>query len=324
MAKVQTGLENLMKSPPKWLKDRALGLLCNPASVDSHLRHSREAIDDRFPGQLRALYSPQHGFFAEKQDNMIESADRVDPVLNLPVYSLYGQTRIPTDEMLRDIEILLVDLLDVGTRVYTFIYTVSYCLERAAGNGRSRLPRRAQDGPGSRGAASSQEPVLSSGGPTSVHNGGRMGRGNLQNARKHKQIKVLSLAWNLHNDGRERCVSKEDRMRYGKSIMLLAVGILTWSGLAPGVVHAQDPGAYPMEARVWLDRGAEPVLQRGERARIYYRVSESAFVSIFHIDTNGNLRMVFPSSRCSLFRNLCQFSHTSQMSSRGCMSILSQ
>ena len=135
MALVQTGLENVLQSPPKWLKDRSLGLLCNPASVDSNLQHSRVVINERFPGQLKALYSPQHGFFAEKQDNMIESADLVDPLLNLPVHSLYGQTRIPTDEMLSDIDILFVDLIDVGTRVYTFSYTVSYCLERAAKNG---------------------------------------------------------------------------------------------------------------------------------------------------------------------------------------------
>ena len=136
MANVRTGLDNLLESPPGWLKDHSLGLLCNPASVDSHLRHSREVINERFPGQLKALYSPQHGFFAEKQDNMIESADLIDPVLNLPVFSLYGHTRIPTDEMIEDIDTLLVDLLDVGTRVYTFIYTVSYCLERAAGCGK--------------------------------------------------------------------------------------------------------------------------------------------------------------------------------------------
>jgi uncharacterized protein YbbC (DUF1343 family) len=132
MVRVRTGLETLLASPPQWLKGRSLGLLCNPASVDGRLRHSRERINDRFPGQLKALYSPQHGFYAEKQDNMIESADRIDPLLNLPVFSLYGHTRIPTDEMLEAIDVLLVDLLDVGTRVYTFIYTVSYCLERAA------------------------------------------------------------------------------------------------------------------------------------------------------------------------------------------------
>jgi uncharacterized protein YbbC (DUF1343 family) len=128
---VQTGLERFLKSPPKWVAGARLGLLCNPASVDRKFNHARLGIQQHFTDKLKALYSPQHGFFAEKQDNMIESADGVDPVLNLPVYSLYGKTRKPTKSMLDPIDVLLVDLQDVGTRVYTFIYTLSYCLEAA-------------------------------------------------------------------------------------------------------------------------------------------------------------------------------------------------
>ncbi len=131
MATVQTGLEHFLESPPKWVAGARLGLLCNPASVDSKVNHARLGIQQHFADKLKALYSPQHGFFAEKQDNMIESADGVDPVLNLPVYSLYGKTRKPTKSMLEPIDVLLVDLQDVGTRVYTFIYTLSYCLEAA-------------------------------------------------------------------------------------------------------------------------------------------------------------------------------------------------
>ncbi|MDH3825871.1 MAG: DUF1343 domain-containing protein [Desulfobacterales bacterium] len=131
MAKVRTGLERFLESPPKWVAGSRLGLLCNPASVDPMLNHARFLVDRRLPGKLTALYSPQHGFFAEKQDNMIESADMLEPVLKIPVYSLYGKTRIPTEEMLDPIDVLLVDLQDVGTRVYTFIYTLSYCLVAA-------------------------------------------------------------------------------------------------------------------------------------------------------------------------------------------------
>ncbi|MCP3954894.1 MAG: DUF1343 domain-containing protein [Desulfobacterales bacterium] len=120
-----------MDSPPAWAAGARLGLLCNPASVDSRYRHARDLIAARFPGQLRALFAPQHGFFAEKQDNMVESADLVEPSLGLPVFSLYGQTRIPDRSMFDFIDILLVDLQDVGTRVYTFIYTLSYCMEAA-------------------------------------------------------------------------------------------------------------------------------------------------------------------------------------------------
>jgi uncharacterized protein YbbC (DUF1343 family) len=128
---VRTGLEKFLESPPAWVAKARLGLLCNAASVDRRLYHARRLIQHRFPHKLTALYCPQHGFFAEKQDNMIESADTIDPDLNIPVFSLYGKTRTPTEEMFKPIDILLVDLQDVGTRVYTFIYTLSYCLEAA-------------------------------------------------------------------------------------------------------------------------------------------------------------------------------------------------
>jgi uncharacterized protein YbbC (DUF1343 family) len=128
---VRIGLERFLESPPAWVANARLGLLCNAASVDRRLRHARRLIQNRFPHKLAALYGPQHGFFAEKQDNMVESADMLDPDLNIPVFSLYGKTRTPTEEMFKPIDTLLVDLQDVGTRVYTFIYTLSYCLEAA-------------------------------------------------------------------------------------------------------------------------------------------------------------------------------------------------
>lgn len=131
MTAVKTGLSVLSESAPRSLEHQRLGLLCNPASVDSTFTHARERIRQVFPGQLNALYSPQHGFYAERQDNMIESGDRLDPVTGLPVFSLYGDTRVPTRAMMDPIDILLVDLQDVGTRVYTFIYTLSYCMEAA-------------------------------------------------------------------------------------------------------------------------------------------------------------------------------------------------
>jgi len=131
MNQTVTGLEHFIQSPPPGIKGARMGLLCNPASIDNNYRHARHRIAERFPDQLRALFSPQHGFFAEKQDNMIESADMVDPELGLPVFSLYGRTRIPDRGMFEPIDILLVDLQDVGTRVYTFIYTLSYCMEAA-------------------------------------------------------------------------------------------------------------------------------------------------------------------------------------------------
>lgn len=131
MTTIQTGLESFVRNPPSWAAGCRVGLLCNPASVDKHFRHARVLIDKACHGKLAALFSPQHGFFSEKQDNMVESEHMVDPGLNIPVFSLYGRTRIPTAEMFDLIDVLIIDLQDAGTRVYTFVYTMSYCMEAA-------------------------------------------------------------------------------------------------------------------------------------------------------------------------------------------------
>ena len=136
---VKTGLECLIAAPPQWLYGKKMGLLCNPASVDRRFCHARTLIQQSFPGQLTALFSPQHGFYAEKQDNMIESENGRDPLLQIPLYSLYGKTRFPTKGMFENIDVLIVDLQDTGTRVYTFIYTLSYCMEAARDHGKSVL-----------------------------------------------------------------------------------------------------------------------------------------------------------------------------------------
>lgn len=133
---VTLGVERLLAEPPSWLRGKRLGLLCNQASTDRYLRHSRDLLWQRFGASLTCLFSPQHGFFAEKQDNMIESADMSDPVTGLPLFSLYGEVRKPTAAMLAHCDVLLVDLVDVGTRVYTFLYTLGYCLEAAAEQGK--------------------------------------------------------------------------------------------------------------------------------------------------------------------------------------------
>ncbi len=137
MKRIDTGLDTLHTTRPKCLTGKNLGLLANPASVDKRFVHAKEIIQHVFPGRLKALFSPQHGFFAEKQDNMIESAHSRDPELGIPIYSLYSDTRIPTPEMFDAIDTLVIDIQDVGTRVYTFIYTVSYCMEMAAQTGTS-------------------------------------------------------------------------------------------------------------------------------------------------------------------------------------------
>lgn len=131
----QSGLEVFIQDPPAWARGSRLGLLSHPASVNHRYQSARELVFHRFPGQLRLLFSPQHGLLGEKQDNMIPSADFLEPVLKLPVVSLYGPRMKPSPEALQEIDILLVDLVDVGTRVYTFAATVAWAMEVAAGSG---------------------------------------------------------------------------------------------------------------------------------------------------------------------------------------------
>lgn len=132
MEKVLTGLDSLCIDPPVWLAGQRIGLLCNPASVDRKLRHTKDLLSAIYGKRLAAMFSPQHGLYAEKQDNMIESEDFIDPGLKIPVFSLYGKTRIPTASMYEAIDVMIIDIQDVGTRVYTFLSTVSYCMEVAA------------------------------------------------------------------------------------------------------------------------------------------------------------------------------------------------
>ncbi|GAB4342628.1 MAG: DUF1343 domain-containing protein [Desulfobulbaceae bacterium] len=129
---IRPGIEQLAADPPAGLRGKKLALLCNQASTDHRFVHSRDIIHRLYPGSLACLFSPQHGFFSEKQDNMIESDHMRDPVSGLPVYSLYAESRRPDLDLFRDLDVLLVDLPDVGTRVYTFAWTVVYCLQAAA------------------------------------------------------------------------------------------------------------------------------------------------------------------------------------------------
>jgi uncharacterized protein YbbC (DUF1343 family) len=133
MRQVILGIEQLKALQPSWLHKARLGLLCNQASVDATLRPSRDIVAELAGKNLRALFSPQHGITGDAQANMIETEDSVDPDLAIPVYSLYSaKTRTPTEEQLAKIDCLLIDLQDVGTRVYTFATTMGLCLEAAA------------------------------------------------------------------------------------------------------------------------------------------------------------------------------------------------
>nr|WP_321467552.1 DUF1343 domain-containing protein [uncultured Desulfobulbus sp.] len=132
---IQIGLEKICDGKDPRLGGKRFGLLSNQASTNRQFVHGRDLLLQVYPGQMTCLFSPQHGFFSEKQDNMVESDHQVDAASGLPVYSLYGETRRPYPAMFEGIDLLLIDLIDVGTRVYTFVWTVLYCLEVAAENG---------------------------------------------------------------------------------------------------------------------------------------------------------------------------------------------
>lgn len=113
------------------LAGKRVALLAHPASVTRDLVHSMDALSACDEINLSAAFGPQHGLKGDKQDNMVETDDFIDPVYGVPVFSLYGQVRRPTDEMMDSFDILLVDLQDLGCRIYTFITTLLYVLEAA-------------------------------------------------------------------------------------------------------------------------------------------------------------------------------------------------
>ena len=131
------GLEVLARARPRWLKTHRVGLLMHQASVTRRLEPARDVLHRLCGNRLTALFGPQHGIAGEQQDNMIESSHGVDGRLGIPVYSLYSETRSPTAAMLEQIDTLVVDLQDVGTRVYTFEWTTALALEACAAAGKA-------------------------------------------------------------------------------------------------------------------------------------------------------------------------------------------
>jgi uncharacterized protein YbbC (DUF1343 family) len=129
---VLPGIEVLLASRKHLVRGERVGAVVHPASVLPNLQHTADALHGSKDFRLVALFGPQHGARGEKQDNMVESEHYRDPDTGLPVYSLYGETRRPTEEMLAGVDVLLFDLQDAGTRVYTFIHTMAYCMEECA------------------------------------------------------------------------------------------------------------------------------------------------------------------------------------------------
>ena len=136
---MKAGLDRLIADATlrQALVGRRVALLAHPASVTDGLTHSLDALAALREVRLTAAFGPQHGLRGDKQDNMVESGDYVDPVHGIPVFSLYGTQRRPSDAMLDTFDVLLVDLQDLGCRIYTFITTLRYVLEDAARTGKS-------------------------------------------------------------------------------------------------------------------------------------------------------------------------------------------
>jgi len=133
------GIDRLLSDPElrKPLEGRRVALLAHPASMTEAFVHSADALAD-IPGiRLTAAFGPQHGLRGDKQDNMVESLDFNDPVHGFPVFSLYGEVRRPTGQMMSTFDVILIDLQDLGCRIYTFITSLLYVLEAAARDGKS-------------------------------------------------------------------------------------------------------------------------------------------------------------------------------------------
>lgn len=127
---IDTLLENRAMRKP--LEGRRIALLGHPASVTKNCRHTLDALMECPEVRVVSAFGPQHGMRGDKQDNMIESEDYVDPRHKIPVFSLYGEVRYPTDDMMATFDVLLIDLQDIGTRIYTYVTTLVYTLEACA------------------------------------------------------------------------------------------------------------------------------------------------------------------------------------------------
>ena len=134
---METGLDIFLAKAHTSYRKMRLGLVCHPASVDAKLRHASDlAKDPKRKLDVTCFIGPQHGIRGEKQDNMIESEDFTNPKYRIPVFSLYGKWREPWPEMLDTLDAFVIDLQDIGTRIYTFIYTMANCMRAAKAHGK--------------------------------------------------------------------------------------------------------------------------------------------------------------------------------------------
>lgn len=153
---VKTGIETLLSSNLSWLKGKRVGLITNPTGIDANMKSSVDLLFEHPNIKLTALYGPEHGVRGDAQAGEgVESY--TDEKTGLPVYSLYGKTRKPTPEMLKNVDVLLFDIQDVGARYYTYIYTMAYAMEAAKEN---NIPFVVLDRPNPIGGLKVEGPVL--------------------------------------------------------------------------------------------------------------------------------------------------------------------
>ena len=129
--RTRIGIEVLVEDRIELLRDQRIALVCNQASVFPDLRHAADVFSEHPDINLTTLFGPQHGIRGDVQDNMIETDHAIDSRTGLPVYSLYSETREPTEKMLEDVDTIVFDLQDVGCRIYTFVYTMANCMRAA-------------------------------------------------------------------------------------------------------------------------------------------------------------------------------------------------
>jgi uncharacterized protein YbbC (DUF1343 family) len=129
---VRTGLELFLRNIPEKLSVKRIGVLCHASSITRDFEHIIDVFHDLHEVKLTAIFGPQHGLHGQTQDNMIEWQSQLHPVYGIPLFSLYGENRKPTPGMLDKIDALIIDLQDVGTRIYTYIWTVKLCMEACA------------------------------------------------------------------------------------------------------------------------------------------------------------------------------------------------
>jgi uncharacterized protein YbbC (DUF1343 family) len=230
---VISGLENLLLDFPSELKGKRIGVLCHAPSVTSDFTHITDLFSNLKDSRLTAIFGPQHGIHGETQDNMIEWSSRKHPDFGIPLFSLYGEHRKPTNEMLSNIDVLVIDLQDVGARLYTYIWTVKLCMEACA---ESSVPVWILDRPNPIGLLPFDGPVLKPEFFTFV--------GGASIPLCHRMTIGEMAIW-IKNLYYPRCDLKISRMRNWKRSMLFSDTGLPWILPSPNMPTLQSAIVYP-------------------------------------------------------------------------------